>query len=297
MGSPRPLVSYLLLTLGVVACAMSVLMLKASHTHPFWLSGARLLIAAAALSPLYWIEAKKTPQSPRIVLKSWPGAIVLVAHFVTWTLGARWTEAANGTLIVNLAPVVMPFVMFLFNGERVNRGEIIGTIPSIAGVLLLVSSHVSVDMKYASGDAMCFVSMVLFCFYLALGRRMGAGRSLWLYVVPLYAIAGVTCWATALATLTPLPQLNQREILLLLGLGLIPTVIGHSIMNWCIQHLRGQVVSVANLGQFVVAGVIAVFQFGEVPTLAFYVASVLIIAGSVIVIRSNRVSVDIDAES
>lgn len=289
--------NYLILALGVTACALSVLFLKASHTHPFWLSGARLLIASAALSPLYLIELRKANASPRAIGWAVPGAVILAAHFITWTIGARMTDAANGSLIVNLAPVVMPFVMFAMNGERVNRGEVVGTIVSMSGVGLLVASHYQLSPEHIGGDVMCFGSMILYCFYLAFGRRGGMGRSLWLYVVPLYAMAGLTCWTVALVTRTPPPVLTGKEITLLLCLGLIPTVIGHSIMNWSIKHLRGQIVSTANLGQFIVAGVIAFFQFREKPTAWFYPASLLIVLGAALVIRANHVSVDIDAES
>ena len=286
-----------MLAIGVTACALSVIFLKASHVHPFWLSGARLLIAAAALSPLYVIESHKAKASPRAMLLAWPGALILAAHFITWTIGARMTDAANGSLIVNLAPVVMPFIMFAMNGERVNRGEIIGTIVSMCGVGFLVATHYSLSPDHVGGDVMCFGSMILFCVYLALGRRQGMGRNLWLYVVPLYAMAGITCWLVAIVSRTPWPVLNAKEITLLVCLGLIPTVIGHSIMNWSIKHLRGQIVSTANLGQFIVAGVIAFFQVGEKPTFWFYPASLLIVAGAAVVIQSNRTSVDMDAES
>lgn len=289
--------SYLILAVGITACALSVIFLKASTTHPYWLSGARLLIAAAALSPLYFIEARKAKASPRAVLRAWPGAVMLAAHFITWTLGARMTDAANGSLIVNLTPVVMPFVMFGLNRERVNAGEIVGTILAMAGVLWLVGGNYSLDPKNAGGDVMCLGSMVLFCLYLGFGRRQGMGRNLWLYVVPLYAMAGVLCWATAIGTRTPWPVLTGREVSLLLCLGLIPTVIGHSILNWCIKHMRGQVVSVANLGQFVVAGVVAFLHMGERPALLFYPASVVIVAGAAVVIRSNRKTTDVDAAS
>ena len=288
---------YFLLAVGVVACALSVVFIKASHAAPVWLAGIRLLIAAAALSPVYVYEARRHPVSWRSVGAAWPGAVVLSAHFVTWAMGARMTDAANGSLIVNLAPVVMPLIMFAMNGERVNRGEVVGTVVAMGGVAWLVGSHYSLDPKNAGGDAVCFGSMVLFCVYLALGRRRGMANRLWLYLVPLYAMAGVLCVGVAVATRTPLPAFTGTEIAMLACLGIVPTVIGHSILNWCIRHLRGQTVSVANLGQFVVAGVVAFLQFGEKPAGYFYAAGALVVAGAAVVIRSNRTSVDVDAES
>ena len=295
-GQRSDAAAYVVLTVGVVACATSVIFLKASYTHPIWLVGARLLIAAAALSLFYLWEWQRHRPSPRAILRAWPGAMMLALHFVTWTLGARMTDATNASLIVNLTPAVMPLVMFAMARERVNRGEVVGTLVSLAGVGVLIGSHYSLAAGNVAGDLVCFGSMALFCVYLGLSR-LRAGPSLWLYVVPLYAIAGVLCLATAVGTRTPFPVLDRKEVLLLLALGLVPTVVGHSVLNWCIGRLRGQVVSTANLGQFIVAGVIAYFQFGESPDRVFYPASVLIVIGAAVVIRSNRTSVDVDAES
>ncbi|MBC7782757.1 MAG: DMT family transporter [Burkholderiales bacterium] len=289
----------MVLLLGVFACSLSVIFLKTSQTHAYWLSAARLLIAAAFLSPLMVIEARKLPGalSTQSLLLSVPGAVMLAVHFITWTIGARMTTAANGTLMVNLTTVVMPIVMWLMNRERVNRGEIVGGILAMSGVAALVGSQYELSPQGVRGDLICFGSMCLFCVYLAFSRRLGMGRSLWLYIVPLYAISGLICALIALVTRAPFPTLTPRETTLLLCLGLVPTVIGHTVMNWCMKTMRGPVVSTANLFQFAFSGVTAYILFRELPAASFYPVCGLIIAGSVIVILSHRSSVDVDVES
>jgi drug/metabolite transporter (DMT)-like permease len=292
---------YLILTFGVFACSLSVLFLKNSETHPIWLSGIRTLIAAMFLTPLVLIEARKDPGglSLRQVLRSAPGGVLLAVHFITWTMGARLTSAANGSLIVNLTTVTMPIVMWLMVRERITRGEIIGSAIALSGVVIKVASELTLDPGGVRGDVICLVSMVLYCLYLAFSRRNGMGRNLWLYVVPLYYICGVVCCATALLTPgVPLPPITQHEATMLVCLGLIPTVLGHSIMNWCIRHMRGQVVSTFNLFQFASAGVIAYFLSGELPKWTFIPMCVLIVIGSIVVIRFHRPKpADVDAES
>jgi drug/metabolite transporter (DMT)-like permease len=82
-----------------------------------------------------------------------------------------------------------------------------------------------------------------------------------------------------------LPPINAREILITLGAAVFPTVVGHTALNWSMRHLRSQVVSTANLAQFVIVAVLAVPILGEYPPLAFYPAAALIVAGALIVIR------------
>jgi len=71
-------------------------------------------------------------------------------------------------------------------------------------------------------------------------------------------------------------------------LALIPTVLGHSIINWAFKQFRGQVVSTLSLTQFIFAGIIGYLVLGEKPTPAFYAAAILAAGGTMIVIRGRR---------
>jgi drug/metabolite transporter (DMT)-like permease len=54
------------------------------------------------------------------------------------------------------------------------------------------------------------------------------------------------------------------------------------------KHLRGQVVSILNVLQFVSAGIMAYFIREEVPAATFYPASALVLVGTIIVLRHQR---------
>jgi drug/metabolite transporter (DMT)-like permease len=279
---------YALLVLGVYACSTAVIMIKASRIDPVLLSAYRLLVAAAALSPLMVRARRRHPGTDawadlrRAVV---PGAL-LGLHFVTWIVGARMTLSANASLIVNLVPVALPFLAFLAAHERLTRGELAGTAVALAGALLLGASDFHLSRRTFWGDVICFGSMLFFALYLAFARRNRGVPDLWLYLVPLYALAGVLCLALALATGRRPGPYSLREWTLVLGLGIVPTVIGHSILNHAMRRLRAQAVSIVNLGQFVFAGAMAFALFREAPTPAFYVASLLLVGGAVVAIRA-----------
>jgi drug/metabolite transporter (DMT)-like permease len=297
--STTALRAYLLLTLGVFCCSLSVIFIKNSDAHPLWLSAIRLLIAAIALAPLT-IRSFATGTlggGLSTAARTLPGAVLLAVHFILWTAGARMTEAANGSLIVNLTTVVMPVVMWLLYRERLVRGEVIGTVIALSGVVALVGGHYQLSRESFTGDVVCFVAMVLFCFYLALSRRGTAGRSLWMYVVPLYFFAGLMCMAAAVMTRAPLPPATMKEAAMLLSLGLVPTVLGHSIINASMGRMRGQSVAIVNLSQFAFAGLAAYLVSGERPSVWFYPVCLLIVIGAVVTIRAAHARVEIDSES
>ena len=278
----------LLLVLGTFAGSTSVIFFKASSLDPVVLACLRLLTAVIALAPLFvrdWLRHCARYGQKDLGRALIPGA-VLSLHFVTWIAGARMTPAVNSSLIVNMVPLVSPLLLLLVAREAITRHEWLGTVVSLGGIFLLASADYRFNPEFFQGDMVCFGSMVLFALYLVLGRRNRDFPSIWLYVVPLYATASACCFVISLFRVTPFDEsYPPREIAMVLGLGLVPTVIGHSIFNLAMKHLRGQVVSTANLAQPIFAGVLAFALLDEVPTWTFYPACVLIVLGVLIAFR------------
>ena len=72
----------------------------------------------------------------------------------------------------------------------------------------------------------------------------------------------------------------------MLALAAIPTVCGHSLLNAAMRRIRGQIVSLCNVSQFVFAGVMGYILFQEVPPAVFYAASAIVVAGVIVVVLS-----------
>lgn len=280
--------SLLLLLLGVFACSTAAVMIKASTTHPFVLSAVRLFLAAALLTPLFLRERRKhraALPSGWLRCTTLP-ALLLAAHFISWAYGARMTLTAQASLIVNLAPVALPFFLHWLLRERINGREVLGTVLALAGVLALSARDAFTGGGDLAGNLMCFGSMLLFAWYLALGRVNRNVPSVWLYVVPVYWQAAVICTLAALPWAHTLDVGSVREWGLLVGLAVVPTILGHSLLNLSMRVLRGQLVSICNVGQFVFAGLMAWVLFGESPALLFYGAAALVVAGVALVVFS-----------
>jgi drug/metabolite transporter (DMT)-like permease len=277
------------LVLGVYACSTAVIMIKMSELHFAQLSAYRLLVAAVLLTPL-WIRGRLAHggrDAGAVLGKTVLPGILLGIHFITWVVGARITLAANASLIVNMVPVAMPFLTYLLSREVINRGEVFGTLLAMAGVFFLGAADLHISLKTFAGDVICLVSMFFFAGYLALGRDSRKVADIWLFVVPLYWVAGLFCLAVSLCRVSPIQAYSMREVLLILGLGIIPTVVGHSSLLYCMRHLRPQLVAIGTLGQFVFAGIMAYFFFAEVPGWTFYLASTLLVTGAIVAIRST----------
>jgi len=129
----------------------------------------------------------------------------------------------------------------------------------------------------ARGDVLCGLSLIGVAVYLAMARRLRRG-SLWIYLVPIYGFAGLFCALLAWCFQGPPQVPHGRELLLVLGLAVIPTVIAHSIYNRAMTELRPNVLGVLNLLQCPLAGAAAWLLWNEHPSPGFYVASCAAVA-------------------
>jgi drug/metabolite transporter (DMT)-like permease len=258
------------------------LFIKASTMHPVLLSSYRLFVAAFVLSPLFmraWARHRES-FSPRALRSAILPGVLLGLHFITWIMGARMTAAVNSTAIVNLIPLVSPALLYLFAGEKLNPREWQGSLVAFGGVVLITGRDYHLSEQYFWGDITCFTSMVLAACYLVLGRRNRHFPSVWLYLVPLYTVGAVTCLLASFWFEPPF-SVNHGwfEWAMMLGLGLVPTVIGHSLLNNAMRHFRGQIVGLTNFSQPLFAGFLAFLFFHEIPDPIIFPAGVLIAIG------------------
>jgi drug/metabolite transporter (DMT)-like permease len=280
-----------MLIVGVFCCSTAVIFIKAGSVDSVLLAALRLLIAAAILSPLFIRDWRRTPGvtlTMRFRHSLVPGTLLSI-HFISWIVASRMTPAANASLIVNLVPVVLPLLLFILLRERINRRELYGTILALAGMGLLTGADFQMNREYFLGDLLCLGSMLFFALYLAWARRHKEPGGLWVYVVPLYTVAGVVTLlilpvAMLLGFADPFKVYTTHDWLMLAGLAVVPTVCGHSILNIAMKRMRGQVVSIVNMGQFVFAAFLAFFLLGEIPDRSFVPASLLVVMGAVIAV-------------
>src|SRR5258706_569633 len=132
----------IIILLGVFCCSTAVIMIKASAEQAVLLSALRLLLAGIFLTPLFWRgyrdhRERYTVKELRASLL--PG-VMLALHFISWIVAARLTTATNASLIVNLAPIVMPFLMHFIIRERVTTRELTPTALALTGLLILTSA-------------------------------------------------------------------------------------------------------------------------------------------------------------
>lgn len=102
------------------------------------------------------------------------GALILTLHFLVQIGGLVTTTAINTGWIVAVSPLVLALLSFLFLGERLGRGGVVGIAVATAGILLLVSRGNLTDLGWlrSRGDWLVLLSAHTWAFYTVMTRDL-----------------------------------------------------------------------------------------------------------------------------
>lgn len=275
-----------IMMIGMAAGGAAVIFVKIGTLHPVALASYRLLLSSIILFPWFIKDLKANNESFHIrqVIPSILPGVFLAGHFVFWIIGARMIPGAQASLITTMSPIFMPFLMYFMIKEKITKWELLGSMLALTGTFYLGMKDSNYAVEYLIGDILCFISMIFVTFYLAYARRHRKNTRLWFYMVPLYITGGLICFFIALFTGADMIPRSSNDWVSILGLAVICTVGGHSINNYGMRKLRGQLVSLLNLTQILFATFFSFLVFKEIPPAYFYPSAILILTGPLIVI-------------
>ncbi|HSB10548.1 MAG TPA: DMT family transporter [Blastocatellia bacterium] len=241
----------------------------------------RMAIATVLLLPVAvafrWREIASLKRRDFAMLALGGGCLAL--HFAAWTTSLKYIPIATSVIVVNSHPLFVVLASYLFLGEPPQRRSVIGAGAGLAGMLVISRESLG-NLQFAGrGVGLALLGALAVVGYFIVGRKLRSRMSLIGYVVPLYAICSLLLLAWALAGGVRLAPFRCSVWGSLVALALVPTIIGHSVFNWAVKHVRPTAISVAFLGEPVLAGVLAFVFFAQRPPIETFIGGVLVLAG------------------
>ncbi|HLG13636.1 MAG TPA: EamA family transporter [Blastocatellia bacterium] len=283
-GAPGNAAVISAMSLAVVALAFSSILitdLARSNVPPLAIAFYRMALATVLLAPVAVVLKRR--EMVGIVRRDLAllviGGLCLALHFAAWITSLNYIPIATSVVLVNSHPVFVVIAAYLFLKEKPTRRTLAGTAVGLLGMLIIGSDGLK-DVKLALvGDGLALVGALAVVGYFMVGRRLRARISLLAYVTPLYAVCSIALLIWSLATGTRLHPYGASEWLFFLALAIVPTIVGHTLFNWAIKHVRASAISVAFLGEPVVASGLAFLFFGQQPPVATLIGGVMVLAG------------------
>jgi drug/metabolite transporter (DMT)-like permease len=260
----------------------------------FW----RLLIGCLALALLAMVLRRAL--QPRFVkdhLKELSVlGLFLSLHFLFFTASVKDTTILNATVLVNTAPIFSMLISSLFYRLMPSRVALVGLSMSFVGVCVIaygeatsvkaVVGGISASLK---GDLEAVVAAVGVAFYLNYGRSIRNQISVLSTMLPIcgFVVLFVGIFSMLVGRAVSSFPLNLETALPLIGLGLLPTAVAHTLYFSSLSNLKSFETATMAFLEPIGATILGVAVFREIPALLFAAGAAMVLAGVFFILRKE----------
>ncbi len=272
----------LFLTLGILAVSASPLLIRfAQPVEPVAIAGYRVLIAGGILAVLGW---RQWPQIFGLSKKEF-GLLVLAGcalglHFGLWVTSLALTSTTASVALVATQPIFAGLLGWLVLREGFSRQEYWGILVALIGTLVLAGGDLGGATSDAIlGDALAIGGAITVPIYLLAGRKLGEKLPLWAYLSCVNLIAAALLFGYGTAMDVSFGGIAQEDLIAIIALAAIPSVIGHTLLNYCVRVIPVHLVSLGILAEPVIATLSTWAAFREIPSGEEVMGATIILLG------------------
>ena len=297
-----PFKAYVVVVVAIVATSSAAILIRFAldqNMPPLLIVAARLLIASLALAPIAlgryrpFLTGLSRIEASLIAISG----ICLSIHFTAWVTSLQYTTVLVSVVIVSTGPIWVAILEVIFLHIRLSRLVILGLIVALFGGALIgwPQGEGQLEMMLGPGAengtligaGLAWLGALTVSVYLLTGRKLRARLPVIPYVWLVYSIATVCTLAVMLARATPALGYSIEGYLVLLAMGLIPQLIGHSSLNYLLEYFPAALVSMFSQLEPIGSALLALVLFRELPPNQQILGSLTIIAGVLLASRGE----------
>jgi len=194
--------------------------------------------------------------------------IFLGLHFACFFGALKLTSVANATVFATMAPVFTAVIERVFLKRPWKPIILLGLLLSIIGGILINTKGMHFADHGKTGDGLALLSSFWMALVLLIAEDIRQDTGTLVYSRLVYTIAGGTLLAIGLIMNINVFTFHVQDIYWLVLLGLIPTVIGHTLFNYTVKFIRPTIVASVPLGEPIIASILAwIFLAEQVPAM------------------------------
>ena len=260
---------------------------------PIFIAVVRVTVAATLLS--LW-DARGLLRAVRQLGRSaWlrliAGGALLGAHFGLFQWGLSKTSLPAAVSLVALEPLSVVLAAWLLFRLRPSRLEGLGLGFATVGAITIGLQASGAGEHTLAGDGIVLAAVMLFGFYVCASRSLVNQLSA-IHSAPLvYAVAAIVLalWlgVSPQFSAPSFASLSSNQLLGLLALALVPTVIGHTLVQLGARFLRPSMVALVCPGETLGSAALGALALSIVPTGTEALGGLIILAGAGVAISAQ----------
>ncbi|MEO6864975.1 MAG: DMT family transporter [Gemmatimonadaceae bacterium] len=277
---------------------------RLSSADPLAIAIGRIAFSLVAIGVMLALTGEWR-QLAQLVRSEWflavGAGVVLALHFWSWNASIHLTTiAASTTLVTSLQPGFVAVLSIFIVQEAPSRRQIVGLAIATLGAISITAPDFMNGAATAAtpnpllGNLLSIGAAAAAAVYMVVGRKLRSRLGAWSYVGLVYSAALVTLLLIAGVSGIHVAPQPQRDVLIFLGLAIGPMLLGHTGMNWALEHLPAYVVNLTMLGEPVGATLLAAVLPGihEIPKWTTLAGGAVILLGFVITVWNRSVDSD-----
>ena len=247
----------------------------------------RLWLVTLALLPVVWLRYRRQLFSltSRQVLLSGISGFWLALNLVLLFVSLEYTSVLMTSLLRRTTPLWIVLPEILVFGVVFSRRFWLSlplTLIGVAMVGLGGLSAIEAGNDPLLGGALALCGSLCFGAYLLIGRQLNNVMPPLLYSFLVFGSAALVTSLVVALSGTPVAGYSAQGYLWVLIVTILAQAMGHLLMNLALQHFTATALAIILQVAVVGSALIALFAFGEIPSLLQIVGGALVIYGVVI---------------
>jgi drug/metabolite transporter (DMT)-like permease len=280
--------AYLWLAAAVASISLGSILVRQAQAPAlavaFYRVGLATLLLLPFALPALWRSARDLSGGQRAALLG--SGVALGVHFATWIASLSYTSVAASVLLVNTAPLFTLAFSRAFLGETVTPAVLGAMALALGGAVLIAVGDWAGGSLW--GDVLALAGAVTLSLYHVAGRGLRRALPLRAYMLGVWGTAAATVAVFALVARVPLTGYTPHTWLNFVALAVIPTLLGHGLVNRSLRLLPAPTVGLFLLGEPVLAGLLAYLRFAEQPGAWALAGGAVILAALAVVTLEGR---------
>lgn len=247
----------------------------------------RLWLISLALAPLIWTRYREDllRVTARQCLLAGIAGFWLSLNLMLLFLSLEYTSVLMTSVLRRTTPMWIVLPEMLIFGVVFSRRFWVSLVATVIGVALVGFGGLSAIEAGANpllGGGMALFGSLCFGIYLLIGRQLNNVMPPLLYSFMVFFSAALVSSVIVAATGTPVTGYPASSYLWALLVTVLAQVFGHIAMNLALQSYTATAMAIVLQIAVVLSALIALFMFGEIPSLAQLIGSALVVYGVVL---------------
>ena len=233
----------------------------------------------------------------RLLVVAFPAGVCFGLSFIFAFTSFQETSIVNATLIPALQPVLILFVAARMFGEHRSATDLAFSALALFGVVVVVAGASS-DGASLEGNVFAVLNLLVFTTYFLMGKRIRTTDvHSWSLLAAVFIGSLVVVVPWSLISSHDLDAIHGTDWLLLLGLILLPGMVGHGLMTWAHHYVDVTVTSMMTLANPVVSIVGAWILYDQDLTAPQLAGGAVVLAALGAILRRQRAERALAAEA